>query len=117
MNEPVRAAPILLFFCPSNHPRVSIEERKHIIPSLLLCLLQSPPQHLLLLARFPPLLLISLPALSQDGTQFGTLCAYLSLSLTPKQGHAAEAVDTCQQGASADPRIEDHAETILRIGC
>ena len=34
VNEPVRAAPNPLFAFPSNHPRISLEERKHTIPSL-----------------------------------------------------------------------------------
>ena len=114
MNEPFRAAPILLFFCPSNHPRVSIEKMEKTGLSLLARL---PFQNPAFLTGLAPFLLLSLPAIPQDSTQFGTLCADLTISLTPEAGHAAETVDTCQQGAPSDPRIEDHAETILRIGC
>ena len=113
MSEPVRAAPILLFFCPLYHPRVWIEEIEKDVFSLPALLPRLPSQNPAFLTGLAPFLLISLPALSQDSTQFGTLCADLSLSLTPEPGHAAETVDACHEGTPADPRIEDHAKTIL----
>ncbi|WP_249211990.1 hypothetical protein [Gluconobacter cerinus] len=85
--------------------------------SLPVLLPRLPSQNPAFLTGLAPFLLISLPAIPQDSTQFGTLCADLSISLTAEPGHAAETVDACQEGTPADPRIEDHAETILRIGC